>query len=92
MGHSRTKDTGRGTRRRRSPDEARRRLDLTVRDVTTSPLGHLTGLDEPLDAYRTGGDSELLTLDGAIDLSRLAHGLHDLTKASLAELFPPPKK
>ena len=73
------------------PDEARRRLDLTVRDVTSSPLGHLTGLDEPLDAYRSGGDSELLTLDGAVDLSRLAQGLHDITKASMAELFPPPK-
>jgi hypothetical protein len=71
------------------PTEALRRLDLTVRDVTASPLGHLTALDEPLDAYRSSADGDLLLLDGAIDLARLARGLHDITSASLTELFPP---
>ena len=57
---------------RDTPTEALRRLDLTVRDVTSSPLGHLTGLDEPLDAYRSSSDGDLLLLDGSVDLARLA--------------------
>ena len=73
------------------PLEALRRLDLTVRDVASSPLGHLTGLDEPVEAYRTSADGDLLLLEGSVDLPGLAQGLHNITRASLTELFPSQK-
>lgn len=70
------------------PTEALRRLGLTVSDLSNAPLGHLTGLDEPLEPYRYEGDAERIAVTATLDAERLARGLHDITGASLRDLFP----
>jgi len=74
------------------PAEALRRLERTVSDVAGSGLGHLTALDAPVEPLRLGGDAELITAETTLDATRLAKGLRDITRASLAELFPGLKK
>ena len=70
------------------PEEALRRLELTRKDLTGSALGHLLGLEEPVEAYRQEGDARLLSLSAVLSTERLVRGLRDITRASLDELFP----
>lgn len=70
------------------PTEALHRLDLTVKDLSNSTLGKLIGLNESVNAYRTIGNADMLTVEGTLSIELLVRGLHDITQASLSELFP----
>lgn len=70
------------------PTEALRRLDLTLKDLTSSAIGKLTGLPEPVSPYRSEGDAERLTVKATLSTERLIRGLRDITQAPLDELFP----
>ena len=70
------------------PTEALKRLELTVRDVVQSPLGHLLGLREPLVPFSSGGDRDAIHIEGVVDAEKMTEGLRAATSAELTELFP----
>lgn len=72
------------------PGEALRRLELTWQDLAHSAPGHLLGLHEPVTPFQAQGDAQMLTATATIATDRLLRGLHDITGASLRELFPAP--
>jgi hypothetical protein len=64
----------------------RARLEATVRDVVTSPLGSLTGVVEPRAAYTYDVTPERLRVTTTWDAARIAKGLRNATSASIAEI------
>ena len=70
-----------------SLEPVRERLEATVKDLVTSPLGSLTGLREPLSDYAYEVGPERLQVRCTWDALRLAGGLRAATAASLAEIF-----
>jgi hypothetical protein len=55
--------------------------------LAQDPLGHLTGLDRPLEAPRVSASPAALELDVTFDLAALAGGLRAATGASLPEIL-----
>jgi hypothetical protein len=64
----------------------RERLVATVRDVVTSALGSLLGLDAPLEAYAYEVTPERLTVRCTWDAGRLATGLGAVTARTIHDI------
>jgi hypothetical protein len=71
------------------PSSALGRLEATLLDLGHSPLGRLTGFNEPRAPFSFRGDRDVIEVEAAFDAAKLAEGLHAVTSARLDELFPP---
>jgi hypothetical protein len=67
----------------------RERLVGTVRDVVTSGLGSLLGLDEPTEPYVYEVTPERLGVRCTWDAGHLAHGLRAVTARSIRDIVAP---
>lgn len=63
------------------------RLLAAFRTLAADPLGHLSGLDHPLEGPSIRAGDTAVELDVTLDLASLASGIHDATGASLPEIL-----
>jgi hypothetical protein len=63
------------------------RLGAAFGLLAEDPLGHLTGIDRPLDGPRVAGKPDALVLDVGLDPTALARGLRDVTDAAIPEIM-----
>ena len=66
---------------------AAERLAAAFERLANDPLGHLLGLDQPVQPAVSSGDRDALALDVVIDPGTLARGLHAVTEATIAEIL-----
>ncbi|MDB4942712.1 MAG: hypothetical protein JWP97_2246 [Labilithrix sp.] len=66
---------------------AAERLAAAVHVVSESALGHLLGIDRPLEAPRVRALEDALVVDAVVDGAPLARGLHDAVDAEIGEIL-----
>lgn len=66
---------------------ASERLGAAAHVLAESPVGHLFGLDRPVQAPSVHVERDALVLDATIDGMALARGLHDAVDAEVAEIM-----
>ncbi len=68
-------------------DAASARLAAAYGRLADDPLGKLCGLNRPIEAPRTRGSSDALTLDVGLDGFEIARGLRAATEATVEEVM-----
>lgn len=71
------------------PTEALHRLEATLKDLATSPLGRLTAIDHPLTPWSVDGDRDVIHATATFDADKIGSGLRAATSAQIREIVGP---
>ncbi|MFO0658562.1 MAG: hypothetical protein U0165_01825 [Polyangiaceae bacterium] len=71
------------------PTEALHRLEATIKDLASSPLGKLTAVDQPVMPWALDGDRDVLHASATFDADKIGSGLRAATSAQIREIVGP---